>query len=47
MFRKDNVEVLSFFRASDIRGGPFIEFELLFPPIPIPVSHNHTNSNEW
>jgi ribosomal protein S18 acetylase RimI-like enzyme len=28
MVRKDDVEVLSFFRASGFRGGPFIELEL-------------------
>ncbi|MFQ5604424.1 MAG: GNAT family N-acetyltransferase [bacterium] len=28
MVRKDNIEVLSFFRASGFRAGPFIELEL-------------------
>jgi ribosomal protein S18 acetylase RimI-like enzyme len=28
MVRKDDVDVLSFFRASGFRGGPFIELEL-------------------
>ncbi len=30
MVRKDNVEVLSFFRASGFRAGPFVELELEF-----------------
>ncbi|MFQ5649403.1 MAG: GNAT family N-acetyltransferase [bacterium] len=30
MVRKDNVDVLSFFRASGFRAGPFIELELEF-----------------